>query len=128
MRFDPSVSKGFPFTIASATGGATTDVTSSLGTGVRQTTHSRLLLKFADFPAGGELQFGIDRDFASTHSDGNSADFLAHGIVTAVILDPSVPKPVTVKNFILNQTGAGYSPADGFGLVNADAALRALGH
>jgi hypothetical protein len=87
-----------------------------------------LLLKFADFPAGGKLQFGIERDFASTHSDGNSADFLARGIVTAVIVDPAVTKPVTVKNFILNQTGAGYSPADGFGLVNADAALRALGH
>ena len=128
LRFDPTASKGFPFTIASATGGATTDVTTPVGAGVRHTTQSRLLLKFADFPAGGKLQFGIDRDFASTHSDGNSADFLARGIVTAVIVDPAVTKPVTVKNFILNQTGAGYSPADGFGLVNADAALRALGH
>jgi len=45
---------------------------------------------------------------------------------TAPQATPSTP--TSARAFFVNETGSGYTPADGFGLVNADAALRALGH
>lgn len=79
-------------------------------------------------PPGGVISFGIDRDIARTGGGGNSADLLARAKITAQILPPLAAKPVTVKGAFTNNIGTGWSPADGFGLINADAALISIGH
>lgn len=121
LKFDTDPTLGFPFTVGSLDGGATTPVASVLP-GKR-----RLLLTFADFPPGGSIRFGIDRDLARTSAAGNSGDELAKALVTATILPAGATKVVTQKAAFASVIGTGYSPADGFGFINVDAALKRLG-
>jgi hypothetical protein len=126
LRFDPTSTKGFPFMIGSASGGVTTDIRTALSPGILLSSNGRLTILFDQFPAGGELKFGLDRDFVSTHADGNSADFLARGILTANVLLSGSSKVVTKQALIVNRTGTGNTSVDGFGLINVNAAIRLL--
>ena len=84
---------------------------------------------------GGTLEFGIDRDEAVSPygdvSEGNGADILGgetfipsgtqdrEGLTfVATLADGS-----TVTGTFVNRLGAGFSPVDGFGVVNAQAAV-----
>jgi hypothetical protein len=127
LKFDPNFFSGFPFTIGDTSGGVDANgVTAVLKTGVRGTLKSRLVLSFTTFPAGGSLSFGIDRDVARTHRGGNSADLLEGVTVSAAILPPASSQPVPASGIFQNARGTGYTPADGFGFVNAEAALQAI--
>ena len=83
------------------------------GTAVRgQFRH--LTLRFANGLTNGQsLRFGADRDLALSPfhdtSEGNGADELADG--------------QTFRAAMTNRIGHGYSPIDGFGLVNAQRAV-----
>ncbi|MGB8170200.1 MAG: hypothetical protein WCF18_22040, partial [Chthoniobacteraceae bacterium] len=70
---------------------------------------------------------GIDRDFARLSAGGNTGDELAKATVTATILPAGAIKAVTQKAAFVNALGTGYTPADGFGFVNVDAAVKSLG-
>jgi hypothetical protein len=48
--------------------------------------------------------------------------------MTATILPPGATSVVTTKGVFVDHIGSGYAPADGFGFINADAALKLLGH
>ena len=127
--FDTSRDLGFPFTIGLASGVNTTGLISRLYEGGDHVAESRLVVKLphGNFPSGGTLSFGIDRDDASAQppSGGNSADLLAGATVVAkFILADGTTAKVTGK--LVNKTGTGYSPDVGYGLINAEAALLKL--
>ena len=66
----------------------------------------------------------MDRD-TTAHSGGNSADLLAGSKVSAkfVLADGS---KVKLTGTLANKVGHGYSPDVGYGLIDADAALKSL--
>jgi hypothetical protein len=122
LKFDSDADLGHPFTVSESSAGV------NLTSAVVQKGDKKLLLTFSAFPSGGTLKFGIDRDIARYKSGGNSANQLLKAVVTSTLLPPSATKPVKQKGVFVNTLGAGYSPADGFGFINADAALKTLGH
>ena len=113
LNFDPSVTTGLPLTLGSVSPGVTI---TSPNPGVRSTV---LTLTFSGFVTGTFLNFGIDRDLASLNSGGNSADLLAGAKVTATFSSGTAATGVFVNNI-----GTGYSPLDGYGLINVPAALK----
>ncbi len=121
LQFDPSADLGYAFTVGGTAGLDPAAVTSALD-GSKQI----LTLKFSPgaFGPGASLIFGIDRDLVSTGTDGNSADLLAGAIIKARVTDASGTSHG--KGIMANNVGTGYSPAAGYGLVNAAAAVRSL--
>ena len=73
------------------------------------------------------MKFGIDRDIASVRRAGNTGDLLARGVVTAAVLPTGAVKPVNQRAAFVNQMGSGFSPADGFGFIDGNAALKSIG-
>ena len=125
--FDMSVDNGYPFTIGLNTGVVTTGLVNRLSTGSDNVGNSRLLIKVprGNFPSGGTLAFGIDRDNASAGNGGNDADLLGGATITAkfILADGTGDKAV---GQLANKIGTGYSPDVGYGLINAQAALNKL--
>ena len=127
--FDPTFDNGYPFTVGRAAGVDTTGLVEGLQTGDDGVADARLQLKFPEgnFPSGGILQFGIDRDDASLSppSGGNDADLLAGATVTAkfYLSDGTTD---AARGTLVNKLGTGYSPDVGYGLINAQAALAKL--
>ncbi len=122
LKFDQSAATGFPFTIGRAQGINTTAVTASVSDG--SATNSLLTLNFLPnaFRPGSLLAFGIDRDLASG-SGGNDADLL-DGATFSVQLNTASAGPQTINGTFRNRVGSGFSPSDGFGLLNAWTALE----
>lgn len=115
LAFDESET-GFPFTVGFNPGGIVVNETVSPD---RRT----LTLDFAGtFHAGQTLAFGIDRDFAASQQGGNSADFLAGGEILAR-MDLS---PTLHLGAFVNRLGAGYTIADGYGIVDARNAIESI--
>ncbi len=132
---------GFPFTIGGTAGGlrsgsvrATFSVPGAGQSVAGQFSH--LTLSFRDgLRRGQTLRFGVDRDLAvsgvGNASEGNGADelggatFLPQGVSVsgglrfrAVRADGRV-----IRGVVRNRLGTGWTPIDGFGLVNAQRAV-----
>lgn len=137
----PFGNQGFPFTVGAASGGlsrssvsATFQVPGGEAAGSGQ--FRRMTVTFADgLKSGQAVRFGIDRDLSLTASggsnQGNGADeiggatFLPSGVV---VRDGMEFKGTRVDGtsfvgVVRNQIGAGFSPVDGYGLVNAQKAV-----
>ena len=121
LKFDPTTDNGFPFTEGTKVGLSAGDVTATL-----DGSDTTLTLKFAPgvFSAGRALNFGIDRDPTGSDTGGNSADLLAGA--TVKVHTTGTGGTGKAQGALENQIGSGYSPAAGFGLVNAQAAVQAL--
>lgn len=116
LGFDPDPYTGFPFTVGANPNGIT--VVSTLSPNARV-----LTLDFAGtFQAGDTLVFGIDRDFFLTQSGGNSADLIAGGEIHAQM--DSLTH--TWLGAFTNLLGAGFTFADGYGLVDARNAVASI--
>ncbi len=127
MQFDPRVGAGFPLTIGKLQGLNATDVTFSP---LNQAApfSQRLKISFApgSFSRVSALRFGVDRDETSIGAGGNAVDLLAGARITGVVLSPT-GEPITFDEIpVVNRMGKGYSPLDGFGLIDALAAVQAL--
>jgi hypothetical protein len=137
----PFRTDGFPFTIGSTLGG--------LGRGSVKASFSkpgggesvkgqyrRLTLKFtSNLRAGQALQFGVDRDLAISgfggSNEGNGADELGG----AVLLPQDTTLPIgmgfiatrtdgtKIYGAMTNRIGSGFTPLDGYGVVNAEKAV-----
>ena len=136
--FDESADNGYPFTIGQATGVSKDDVTASLSNGADPSVGGggKITLLFipGTFLSGDTLAFGLDRDDALQSFDrddsplnagGNSADLLSGATVKArfVLADGTKLK---LNSVFVNQVGQGYSADVGYGLINADDALKKL--
>ncbi len=113
LVFDPSTTTGFPFTIGTNKGNI--GVTSQLiGT-------NQLKLTFTSFSTGDTLAFGIDRDLAATNGGGNGADLLGGATIRAKTTGAG-----TLNGTFVNVINLGYSTLDGYGLIDALAAVKLL--
>jgi hypothetical protein len=119
---------GFPFTIGLTSGGVeVSGITSNLTTdpqGLPRTTLNVHAVAGA-FPTGGLISFGVDRDAIATGDGGNDADLLAGSLVKVKFMRPNGTTDMANGTFT-NKIGKGYSPDVGYGLINAEAALRSL--
>ncbi len=114
ITFNPTRRSGYPFTVGAASTGVT--VTSTAPTAKANT----LALTFNGFISGSFLNFGIEPDLTAFNSIADSATMLSGATVTATLSGG-----VTLTGKFGNPFGTGYNPADGFGLINAAAALKA---
>jgi hypothetical protein len=114
LVFDES-SSGFAFTIGSNPGG--------IAVGHTLSPDKRLLtLTFGNtFQPGQSISFGIDRDFSAISAGGNSADFLAGADIKATVDSSTI-----LFGAFANHLGAGFTYADGFGLLDARKAVGSI--
>lgn len=134
--------QGFPFTVGAVSPGIDpASVTAQFaGPGVGQASNQQFQQMTVRFPDGAltggrSVGFGIDRDEATTAfgvaQDGNSADALGAGVLFpegTVARGGLTYRAVTSTGRVLtgtlrNRIGAGFSPVDGFGYINAEAAV-----
>ena len=114
LVFDES-SSGFPFTVSSNPGGVS--ISKSLSPDNRI-----LTLTFGStFHPGQTISFGIDRDLSAISAGGNSADLLAGADIKATVNSSTI-----LLGAFANQLGTGFTFADGYGLVNAQAAVESV--
>jgi hypothetical protein len=97
-------------------------------------------LAFASFRSGDRLSFGVDRDEADQAgtlngaAGGNSADLLGptvripEGTIASGAAEffGTFQGGVPFRGRFFNLIGKGYSQLDGFGFVNAEAAVKAV--
>ena len=115
LVFDQSVDVGFPFTVGQNSGGVS--ISPSFSPDLRI-----LTLDFGNtFTPGKTISFGVDRDLAAINAGGNSADLLAGADIAAVI-----DAGQTLYGAFGNQLGKSFVSTDGYGLVDARAAVRAI--
>jgi hypothetical protein len=131
---------GFPFTIGATSGGlapqkvkATFSVPGG-GESVRGQYHRMTLTFRSGLESGQALKFGVDRDLAISGfggaNEGNGADelggatFLPQGIAVPQGMEFSarLANGRTIRGSLENDLGYGFTPVDGFGLVNAEEA------
>ncbi len=136
----PFRTDGFPFTIGATYGGlAPQKVKASFsvpggGESVKGQ-YRRMTLTFkSGLRKGQTLQFGVDRDLAISGfggaNEGNGADelggavFLPQNIAVPDGMDFSarLANGRTIRGTMVNRIGHGYTPVDGYGLVNAEEA------
>jgi subtilase family protein len=134
--------QGFPFTVGAASEGIDPSaITAQFARkGVGRANSRQFQVMTVRFPAGALgggrfVAFGVDRDEAVTADQdaegGNSADQLGQGVVfpEGVTVGPGMSyRAVTSEGRVLtgtlrNDIGAGWTPVDGFGYINAQAAV-----
>ncbi len=125
-EFDPDAVSGFPFKISKPDGTVLPASVTAVFSGADARHPNKLALTFAagSFRSGDTLVFGVDRDLRALHAGGNSADVLAGATVNARFIDNTTKGKLS--GVFASQTGRGYSPVVGFGLIDAAAALKSL--
>ena len=136
----PFETDGFPFTVGSTAGGlvkSSVKAKFSVPFGSYAGQYRHLTISFGrGIKKGQSVRFGVDRDLAvsglGASNEGNSADEL--GGSTFLPSGHRVPggmKFVAVRTdgkkftgIMKNRLGKGFSPLDGYGLVNAERAVR----
>ena len=130
---------GFPFTVGGTGGGlAASTVRASYAKpfGATAGTYRHLTVTFDKRLRGGQsLRFGVDRDLATSPyggtNEGNGADELGGAVFAPQrIVDPIGLTFVAVRTdgkkivgIVKNRLGHGYSPVDGYGLIDAEKAV-----
>jgi hypothetical protein len=137
----PFRSDGFPFTVGGTSGGlAANEVAASFSVpGGGESVAGqfrRMTLKFQNTLKDGQgLQFGVDRDLAISgfggSNEGNGADEL--GGATFLPQDKAIPFGMAfvarradgtrIYGLMANRIGQGWTPLDGYGLVDAEKAV-----
>lgn len=112
LKFDTTMATGFPFTFGKLNGISANQI--SVSAQPEQETISSVTLSFAPgaFKSGTSITFGIDRDFIGD-GGGNTGDYLEFGNFTAGTTRNAL------KGVFVNNYGFGFSPLDGFGLIDA---------
>jgi hypothetical protein len=134
--------QGFPFTVGAASAGIDTSAITAQfarpGVGFANGSQfQRMTVRFPNGALGGGrfVAFGVDRDSAVTANGdaegGNSADQLGQGLLfpEGVVVGPGMSyRAVTSTGRVLtgvlrNRVGSGWTAVDGFGYINARAAV-----
>jgi hypothetical protein len=138
----PWADQGFPFTIGAVSGGLARNSVSPTywgpgGGNAVAGQYRRLTLTFRNGLAPGQgLRFGVDRDLATSpyggSNEGNGADELGGAIFLpqgkgsprGMVFVAKLTNGQRITGVISNKLGRGWSPVDGFGMVNAEQAVR----
>ncbi len=144
--FDERPTVGQPFVVGRTLGLSTTDVTNVFtlpadAPGVAgQWKQLNLSFLAGAFSSGDVLSFGVDRDEAdgagpvTGAAGGNSADLLGGGVLIpsgqfvpgGASFFGAYEGGVTFQGEFFNAIGRGYSQLDGFGFINAEAAVNSV--
>lgn len=125
---------GFPFTLGPLVNLTAGNITPTFQSQTRTRGVFRALnLRFApgSFAGGDSMGFGVDRDETTSGAGGGSASLLGttvqipSGTVTGTssTFAGQLEDGTAFSGTFANQIGAGYSPLDGFGFINAEAAV-----
>ena len=136
--------QGFPFTVGAASPGiGGGDVSASfalpgIGNANRQQyEHMTLNLRPGKLTSGRSVSFGVDRDEAVTAYGvalgGNSADQLGQQVTfptgatvgAGMVFTARTSTGRIIIGALRNQIGSGWTPVDGYGYINAEAAVTA---
>ena len=112
LKFDTTSDLGFPLTLGKLINIDASQITVDAPPNTESL--SSITLNFAPnaFKNGTAIQFGIDRDFIGD-GDGNDGDYLEFGGFSAITNKNSL------RGTFFNTYGFGYTPLDGFGLIDA---------
>jgi hypothetical protein len=143
--FDERIGAGQPFVVGRTSGLTAADVTATFSLPADPPglpgQWKQLDLAFApgSFANADLLSFGVDRDEADVAgpggaAGGNSADLLGGGVlIPSGVIAPSnagftgsFEGGATFKGEFFNLIGRGYSQLDGYGFINAEAAVKAV--
>lgn len=143
--FDERIGAGQPFVVGRTSGLSAADVTATFSLPADPPglpgQWKQLDLAFApgSFANADLLSFGVDRDEADVAgpggaAGGNSADLLGGGVlIPSGVIAPSnagftgsFEGGATFKGEFFNLIGRGYSQLDGYGFINAEAAVKAV--
>jgi Subtilase family len=147
LVFDTSAVTGFPFTLGNSRGINPSRLTTSFSLPApppaAATQFQELTVSVAShtFTDGDILRFGVDRDEADAFGPsgavgGNSADLFGAGVLIpqGTIANGGASAAVKLSDGTMlqgvfqNRIGHGYSFLDGFGFINAQAAVEAVHH
>jgi hypothetical protein len=147
LVFDPTQATGVPFTLGNVKGVPASAITTTFSLPALPPATSgqyrRLTLSIEPgaMTSGDVIHFGVDRDEADAFGpigavDGNSADLLGAGVLIpqgtlaqgGATASVTLANGTTLQGIFVNQIGDGYSALDGFGFINAQAAVQAVSH
>ena len=142
--FDTRPVSGQNFILGSSQGVAATDVTATFNVPaappalVGQFKELTVAVRPGAMTVGNYFRFGVDRDEADAFGPngavgGNVADLLGQGVLLpsgavaagGMVFEATLADGKTFTGTVQNRIGRGYSVQDGFGFVNAEAAVRA---
>ncbi len=145
LVFDTSAITGLPFTLGNLFGVPASAITTTFAQPAPSPASSsqfrRLTVSIANgaMTSGDTIHFGVDRDEQDAFGPngavgGNSADLLGAGVLLpqGTIAQGGATVSVTLSNGTIlqgvfkNNIGHGYAPLDGFGFINAQAAVQAV--
>lgn len=138
--YDPTKDRrtvGFPFTIGDTSGGLKAASVSATFSGPNGTGQFRTMtLTFSKgLKKGQTLKFGVDRDLAVSgfggSNEGNGADELGGAVVlpsgekdpSGLLFTVTRTSGRSTSGQLRNKLGSGFSPVDGYGLVDAEEAV-----
>lgn len=136
LQFDTRTvdGQGFPFTLGTLVGidGGSITPTFQSPTAIAGV-YKKLNLKFAkgSFAGGDSIGFGVDRDESAFNAAGGSASLLGGGVLipsgavinTGATFSGALEDGTAFSGSFTNRIGSGFSPLDGFGFINAEAAV-----
>lgn len=123
-----AVTTGFPLTLGTLKNLTPAQVSFVQGGPLPNTQFAQLTMNFAVGAFGNKssLAFGVDRDERASGGGGNAAELMAGATVTGTVIAPgNISTPFTTT-MTLRQVAKGYSPLDGFGLIDALSAVHAV--
>ncbi|MBB4845876.1 hypothetical protein HNP55_004430 [Paucibacter oligotrophus] len=129
MLFDPrAATTGYPLTLGALKNISAGQISFSRAGVLANTQFDKLTVNFTAGAFGNKssMGFGVDRDERATGGGGNAADLLAGATVSGVVAVPgggTIPFSTTLKP---RQFAKGFSPLDGFGLIDALSAVNAV--
>ena len=144
LVFDPNEGSGFPFTLGrSSVPGSAISAAFSVPAAppAQPNQYEKLTLSVTPgaMTSGDVIRFGVDRDQADVFGPlgavgGNSPDLLGGGVLIpqgtfapgGATFSANLSDGSTLQGDFTNNIGHGYSPLDGFGFVNAQAAVQAV--
>lgn len=144
LVFDTSPTTGFPFTLGNLYGvprsAITTSFTMPAPPPATSTQYRNLTVSIASgaMTSGETIHFGVDRDEADAFGPngavgGNSADLLGAGVLIpqgtiaqgGATVSATTSSGTVLQGVFKNLIGHGWSPLDGYGFINAQAAVQA---
>ncbi|RQO61911.1 hypothetical protein DBR47_07280 [Paucibacter sp. KBW04] len=129
MLFDPrAATTGYPLTLGALKNITAGQISFTRAGVLANTQFDKLTLNFTAGAFGNKssVGFGVDRDERATGGGGNAADLLAGATVSGVVVVPggsTIPFSTTFKPRLFAK---GFSPLDGFGLIDALSAVNAV--
>ena len=112
LKFDTTTDTGFPFTLGKLVGITPGQITVNAPPGTESLSSITLSFPTGAFKSGTSITFGIDRDNIGD-GGGNTADYMEFGGFTASTTRNDL------RGTFVNKYGFGFTPLDGFGLIDA---------